>query len=63
MRGVRFLLEYSKAEDVLRAWGVISTIVVFGSARVAPTALDARLNGTTRPAVSARWPLSPGAPC
>jgi uncharacterized protein (TIGR00730 family) len=36
MRGVRFLLEYSKAEDALRAWGVISTIVVFGSARVAP---------------------------
>jgi uncharacterized protein (TIGR00730 family) len=35
MRGVRFLLEYSKAEEALRAWGVRSTIVVFGSARVA----------------------------
>jgi uncharacterized protein (TIGR00730 family) len=34
MRGVRFLLEYSKAEEALRAWGVRSTIVVFGSARV-----------------------------
>ena len=33
MRGVRFLLEYAKAEDALRAWGVRSTIVVFGSAR------------------------------
>lgn len=36
MRGVRFLLEYAKAEEALRAWGVRSTIVVFGSARVKP---------------------------
>lgn len=36
MRGVRFLLEYAKAEEHLRAWGVRSTIVVFGSARVRP---------------------------
>jgi uncharacterized protein (TIGR00730 family) len=36
MRGVRFLLEYEKAEQNLRAWGVRSTIVVFGSARVKP---------------------------
>jgi uncharacterized protein (TIGR00730 family) len=34
MRGVRFLLEYAKADEALRAWGVRSTIVVFGSARV-----------------------------
>lgn len=34
MRGVRFLLEYSKAEEALRAWQVRSTIVAFGSARV-----------------------------
>ena len=33
MRGVRFLLEYSKAEESLRRWRVRSTIVVFGSAR------------------------------
>lgn len=33
-RGVRFMLEYQKAEDHLRARGVVSTIVVFGSARV-----------------------------
>ncbi|HZH27722.1 MAG TPA: TIGR00730 family Rossman fold protein [Azospirillaceae bacterium] len=36
MRGVRFMLEYAKAEERLRAWGVRSTIVVFGSARVRP---------------------------
>jgi len=34
MRGVRFQLEYAKAEESLRNWGVRSTIVVFGSARV-----------------------------
>jgi uncharacterized protein (TIGR00730 family) len=34
MRGVRFLLEYAKAEEALRRWGVRSTIVVFGSARI-----------------------------
>ena len=34
MRGVRFLLEFAKADEILRAWGVKSTIVVFGSARV-----------------------------
>lgn len=34
MRGVRFQLEFEKAETALKAWGVRSTIVVFGSARV-----------------------------
>ena len=34
MRGVRFLLEYAHAEEALRTWGVRSTLVVFGSARV-----------------------------
>jgi uncharacterized protein (TIGR00730 family) len=34
MRGVRFLLEYAKAEEALRAWCVRSTVVVFGSARI-----------------------------
>ena len=32
-RGLRFQLEYQKAEEHLRAWGVESTVVVFGSAR------------------------------
>jgi uncharacterized protein (TIGR00730 family) len=34
MRGVRFLLEYAKAEEALRRWQIRSTIVVFGSARI-----------------------------
>lgn len=33
-RGVRFMLEYQKAEEALRAARIVSTIVVFGSARV-----------------------------
>ncbi|MEQ1753708.1 MAG: TIGR00730 family Rossman fold protein [Micropepsaceae bacterium] len=36
MRGVRFLLEYEKAEEYLRSAGIRSTIVVFGSARTNP---------------------------
>ena len=34
MRGVRFLLEFAKADEILRAWDIRSTIVVFGSARI-----------------------------
>lgn len=34
MRGVRFQLEFAKADEALKAWGVESTLVVFGSARV-----------------------------
>jgi len=34
MRGVRLQVESTKADEALRAWGVRSTIVVFGSARV-----------------------------
>lgn len=33
MRGVHLLLEYSKAEERLRSWGIDSTVVVFGSAQ------------------------------
>src|SRR5688572_13434764 len=33
-RGIRFQLEYQKAEEYLRKWGVASTVVVFGSARI-----------------------------
>ena len=34
MRGARFMMEYEKAEEILRAHRIVSTIVVFGSARV-----------------------------
>jgi uncharacterized protein (TIGR00730 family) len=37
MRGVRFMLEYAKAEEHLRTAGIRSTIVVFGSARTKPS--------------------------
>lgn len=53
MRGVRFLLEYEKAEERLRAWGVRSTIVVFGSARV--------LEGGSADEADATAPLPPAA--
>ena len=49
-RGVRFMLEYAKAEEALRAWGVRSTIVVFGSARVGPGS-----PGDHAPGNHARW--------
>jgi uncharacterized protein (TIGR00730 family) len=45
MRGVRFLLEYEKADRALQARDIRSTIVVFGSARI-------REDGTTE---QARW--------
>ena len=34
MRATRFAMEYSKADLLLRDWGIRSTIIVFGSARV-----------------------------
>ncbi len=50
MRGVRFLLEYQKSEEHLRAWGVRSTIVVFGSARVpSPEQAEAALAAARSP--------------
>jgi uncharacterized protein (TIGR00730 family) len=50
-RGVRFLLEYAKAEERLRAWGVLSTVVVFGSARTKP-----EVDGDPKQAVSTPSP-------
>jgi uncharacterized protein (TIGR00730 family) len=44
-RGLRFQLEYQKAEEHLRQWGVESTVVVFGSARVKPGAADGWYDG------------------
>src|SRR5215813_15374363 len=34
MQGVRFLLEFAKADERLRQWGVRTTIVVLGGARI-----------------------------
>ncbi len=53
MRGVRLQLEYEKAEASLQSWGVRSTIVVFGSARVLP--------GGTPDAETSTASLPPGA--
>jgi uncharacterized protein (TIGR00730 family) len=48
MRGVRFALEYEKAELLLRDWGVRSTVIVFGSARVkSPEAAEAEMAAAT----------------
>jgi uncharacterized protein (TIGR00730 family) len=42
MRAIRFALEYGKAELSLRDWGIRSTIIVFGGARVpSPEQADA----------------------
>ncbi len=34
MRAIRFALEYAKAELALRDWGIRSTLIVFGGARI-----------------------------
>lgn len=47
-RGVRFMLEYAKPEEILQAWGVRSTIVVFGSARVPSPEKAAALRESAR---------------
>jgi uncharacterized protein (TIGR00730 family) len=47
-RGVRFMLEYSKPEEILQAWGVRSTIVVFGSARVPSPERAAEMRANAR---------------
>ena len=55
MRGTRFLLEYEKAELCLRDWGVRSTIIVFGSARVpAPEHAEAELEAAKDTETQAR---------
>lgn len=47
LRGLRFALEYSKAELVLQDWGVRSTVIVFGSARIpSPELAESRIAAT-----------------
>jgi uncharacterized protein (TIGR00730 family) len=60
MQGVRFLLEFTKAEETLRAWGIKTTLVVFGSARIGQANGHDLLahvngNGSRSRASTARW--------
>jgi uncharacterized protein (TIGR00730 family) len=51
MRGMRFQLEYDKADLLLRDWGVRSTIIVFGSARTpSPEQAEAAAKAATNDA-------------
>lgn len=49
MRDIRFALEFGKAEFLLRDWGIRTTVVVFGSARIpSPEQVaEARASATT----------------
>jgi uncharacterized protein (TIGR00730 family) len=48
LRGLRFALEYNKADLILRDWGVRSTVIVFGSARIpSPELAAARIAAAT----------------
>jgi len=53
MQGVRYLLEFAKADERLRSCGVRTTIVVLGSARIREANGDAR--GVPAAASMARW--------
>ena len=58
MRAQRFALEYAKADLLLRDWGIRSTVIVFGSARVPSPEQAAGLHdaepATQEPALAAR---------
>jgi len=54
MRALRFAMEYGKAELLLRDWGVRSTVVVFGSARIpSPEQVETLLAAATTDAEKA----------
>ena len=54
MRSLRFAMEYAKADLMLRDWGVRSTIIVFGSARIpSPEQAEAQLQRATGAEASA----------
>ncbi len=55
LRGLRFALEYEKADIILRDWGIRSTIICFGSARIPSPehAEDLRRAARSRPARAA----------
>jgi len=55
MRSLRFAMEYGKPELLLRDWGVRSTVVVFGSARIpSPEQAEAALQKAVDEAAQAR---------
>lgn len=63
MRSMRFAMEYAKPELLLRDWGVRSTIIVFGSARIpspeiSEQALNAAKTETERKAAERQAKLS-----
>jgi hypothetical protein len=51
-RGLRFAMEYEKAELALREWGGRSTVVVFGSARIPEAAMPSDPAGHRAHAIS-----------
>ena len=54
MRATRFALEYAKADLLLRDWGIRSTVIVFGSARVpSPEQLERVSTSAATPADTA----------
>lgn len=55
LRGLRFALEYEKADIILREWGIRSTIICFGSARIPSPeeAASLRKGAKTKPARAA----------
>src|SRR5690606_31884578 len=54
MRSIRFALEYSKAELALRDWGIRSTVIVFGGARIpSPEQAEAAMAAATTDAEKA----------
>ena len=55
LRGLRFALEYEKADIILRDWGIRSTIICFGSARIPSPekAVALRKAARTKPALAA----------
>ncbi len=55
MRSIRFALEYAKPDLELRDWGIRSTIIVFGSARIAsPEQAEAAAKAASTDAERAR---------
>jgi len=54
MRAIRFALEYGKAELALRDWGIRSTVIVFGGARIpSPEQAEAAMAAATTDAEKA----------